>query len=142
MTVSEQASFVARHCADQCTADDAGEEVDLEERGSPTGSPTHGKHRSARTIPRELATKDPITSPGQLFERVKEVKGFHNKKDLAMFEVGRFHTPWLRRGVLTATLPCAAEPGTRDAYQGTSQAASGYRVSQGSAYGGHCRPPT
>ena len=58
---------------------------------------THSKHDLAGTISRKIAAERPVTSPGELIGRIKEVKGFQNKKELAKFVVGRHHTPWLQR---------------------------------------------
>ena len=82
--------------ANVCTAEAAEESLDLTQRKLENPS-LQGKHDRAGSILPNIAAKRPVTSPGQLFGRLKQVDGFHNKKRLASFEVIGHHTPWLRR---------------------------------------------
>ena len=90
---SEWASFVVMHCADKCTT--AKEEVLYP---PPLRKPSNdGKHGRERTIPAEIAAKDPTASPGEVIQRMKQVQGFKNKKKVVGFEVRRLHPPCLCR---------------------------------------------
>ena len=92
---------VAEHYADECGADVAEEELQLEKRNSPPGSPARSKHARVKTVPAEIAVKKPTTSPEEIYQRTKEVEGFRNKKDLVGFEVSGHHPPCLLRRGLT-----------------------------------------
>ena len=89
--------YRCRHRADKRTPGAAEEDVDLEKRNPLGKTFPHGKHKRVKTVPEEVAAMKPATSPGQLVERLKTVKGFEKKKDLVTFEVSRHRAPWPRR---------------------------------------------